>query len=410
MRRRSFLAAAAALGGMPMISPKVQGATKSANLKITGVEIWRITGDPDRMKAYQASFGHGTTRNLRNLSASQLYMKILTNEGVEGFYGSFDQTAANAVMGMARDVIGQDPLAIDTIWERMHAGAHRYSGTYMFGVSTIDNCLWDLKGKFLGIPVYQLLGGSRKTFDVYASCIGQSLEPDRVGESAAQLKKEGYKSQKWFPTRMPSDGQMGYEENVALIRILRESVGENYDIMIDALLRWDLPYAMRWCKDAEQYRPRWLEEPVPTAGQVESLARLRQMTFIPIATGEHSYGRWDAQDLIEHHAVDVIQIDPEWGGGISELVKICTLASVHGLIVCPHNQRSTALAHIIASQPPAVCPIMEYQIDIQPNLYYFDKNQLIPKNSQITLPDLPGLGIELDESKIVKRERIYPEA
>jgi L-alanine-DL-glutamate epimerase-like enolase superfamily enzyme len=134
------------------------------------------------------------------------------------------------------------------------------------------------------------------------------------------------------------------------------------------------------------------------------------MTFIPIATGEHSYGRWEAQELIEHHAVDVIQIDPEWGGGISELVKICTLASVHGLIVCPHNQRSTALAHIIASQPPAVCPLMEYQIDIQPNLYYFDKNQLIPKDSQITLPDLPGLGIELDESKIVKKERIYPEA
>jgi L-alanine-DL-glutamate epimerase-like enolase superfamily enzyme len=174
MRRRSFLAAAAALGGMPTISPKVQGATKSANLRITAVEIWRFTGNPDRIKAYQESFGHGTTRNLRNLSASQLYMKILTNEGVEGFYGSFDQTAANAVMGMARDVIGQDPLAIDTIWERMHAGAHRYSGTYMFGVSTIDNCLWDLKGKFLGIPVYQLLGGSRKTFDVYASCIGQS--------------------------------------------------------------------------------------------------------------------------------------------------------------------------------------------------------------------------------------------
>jgi len=263
-------------------------------------------------------------------------------------------------------------------------------------------------GRADGMMTMESSGGSRKTFDVYASCIGQSLEPDRVGESAAQLKKEGYKSQKWFPTRMPSDGQLGYEENVALIRILRETVGENYDIMIDALLRWNLPYAMKWCKDAEQYRPRWLEEPVPTAGQVESLARLRQMTFIPIATGEHSYGRWDAQELIEHHAVDVIQIDPEWGGGISELLKICTLASVHGLIVCPHNQRSTALAHIIASQPPAVCPIMEYQIDIQPVLYYFDKNQLIPKNSQITLPDLPGLGIELDESKIVKREKIYP--
>ena len=138
MRRRSFLAAAAALGGMPAMAPRAQAATKSAGLKITAIEIWRLTGNPDQMKAYQASFGHGTTRNLRSMPASQLYMKILTNEGVEGFYGTFDQTAANAVMGIARDVIGMDPLAIDTIWEKMHGGAHRYSGTYMFGVSTIS--------------------------------------------------------------------------------------------------------------------------------------------------------------------------------------------------------------------------------------------------------------------------------
>jgi len=408
MQRRSFLAAAA-LGGIPAISAKLRAATKSANLKITGVEIWQATGNPAQMKAYQESFGHGTIRNLRVLPASQLYLKILTNEGTQGFYGTFDQTAADAVMGIARNIVGEDPLAIDSVWEKMHGGAHRYSGTYMFGVSTIDNCLWDLKGKLFDLPVYRLLGGSRKVLEVYASCIGQSLEPDRVRESSAQLKKEGYKSQKWFPTKGPADGQAGYEENVALIRNLRETVGPNYNVMIDALLRWDLPYAIRWCKDVEPHRPRWIEEPVPTAGQAESLARLRQTTFIPIATGEHSYGRWDAEELIEHNAVDVIQIDPEWGGGVSELLKICTLASVHGLMVCPHNQRSTALAHLVASQSTLVCPIMEYQIDIQPNLYYFDRNQLIPKNSQITLPDLPGMGIELEESRVVSFKKIFPQ-
>src|ERR1039457_7445719 len=112
MRRRSFLAAAAALGGRPVISPGIRGATKSANLKITAVEIWRLTGNPDQMKAYQASFGQGTTRILRNIPASQLYLKILTNEGAEGFYGTFDQTAADAVIGIARNLIGHDRLAI----------------------------------------------------------------------------------------------------------------------------------------------------------------------------------------------------------------------------------------------------------------------------------------------------------
>ena len=408
MHRRSFLKAAAA-AGVPLISQKLRAATKSANLKITALEIWQATGNPDQIKAYQASVGHGTTRNLRNLQPSQYYLKILTNEkGAEGFYGTFDQIAADEVMSMARNVIGEDPFAIDTVWEKLHSGAHHYSGFYMYGVSTIDNCLWDLKGKYFGIPVYRLLGGSRNVLEVYASCIGQSLEPERLRESAAQLKKEGYTMQKWFPVRGPADGQTGYEENVAIIRNLREIVGPNYPIMIDVLLHWDLTYALRWCKDAEQFRPRWLEEPVPTYGQAESLARLRQMTFIPIATGEHSYGRWDAENLLEHNAVDVIQIDPEWGGGISELLKVCALASTKGVIVCPHNQRSTALAHLVASQPPAVCPFMEYQIDIQPNLYYFDKNQLIPKNSRITIPDLPGLGIELDESRIVSMKKIFP--
>ena len=411
MRRRSFLAAAAAMGGMPMISPRVQAATKSANLKITAVEIWRLTGNPDRQKAYQASEGQGTTRNHRPIPVSQLYMRILTNEkGVEGFYGTFEQSSADAAMGMAPTVIGMDPLAIDTIWDTLHGGAHRYSGTAMFGVSTIDNCLWDLKGKFLDIPVYKLLGGSRSTVDVYATCLGFPIELDQVGERAAQVKKEGYRSQKWFTSAMgAADGEAGFERSVGMARVLRETLGEYYEFMIDASARWDLPSAMRWCKAVEQYRPRWLEEPVPIAGQVESLARLRQMTTIQIATGEHNYGRWEVNDLIKAGAVDVIEVDPEWGGGISELSKICALASAHGLIVSPHNQRTIALAHLMASQPKATCPIMEYQLNFQPNLCYFEKNPLVPKNSRIELPDLPGFGIELDESKIVNRKKIYPE-
>ncbi len=412
MRRRSFFATAAALSAMPLISPEVKAATRSANLKITGVEIWRVTGDEERISAYRKECGHGTTRNLRRLQTSHTYIKILTNASVEGFYGPCESPAEQVIQDrLARSLIGRDPLAIDSIWESMTSGSHRYTGyNYFIGVSYLDNTLWDLRGKFFDVPVYKLLGGSRNVIDVYASCIGQSLEPDMIRESAAQLKEEGYKAQKWFPERRrQASGQKEYEEDVALMRILRESVGDNYDIMIDPLLSWDLPYAIKWCKDVEQYRPRWLEEPVPTAHQVEALAYLRKMTFIPIATGEHNYCLRDAYDLIKNDAVDVIQIDPEWGGGITELVKICHLASVYSLIVCPHNQRSTALAHLVASQPTSVCPFMEYQIDIQPNLYYFDKNQLIPKNSRITLPDLPGLGVELDEDKIVSLEKIWPE-
>jgi L-rhamnonate dehydratase len=391
MDRRSFFAAAAgALGAMPLFSPRVQAATRSAKLKITAVEIWRLTGNPDQQKAYQASEGHGTTRNHRPMPLSQLYMRILTNEkGVEGFYGTFEQNAADAAMGMAQRVVGMDPLAIETIWETLHGNAHTWSGSYMFGVSTIQNIV-----------------------DVYGSCIGQPIEPDRVAASAAQLKQEGYKAQKWFTSPLgPEGGDSAFEQAVGMMRVLRQTLGENCEITIDASRRWDLPFAMKWCKAVEQYHPRWLEQPFEVPAQIAPLARLRQMTSIPIATGEHNYSRWEVNELIKADAVDVIQVDPEWGGGISELVKICNLASVYGLSCSPHNQRTIALAHLMASQPKVTCPIMEYQINIQPNLCYFEKTpRLAPKNSQIVLPDLPGFGIELDESKIVKREKTYPPA
>ena len=412
MKRRSFFASAAALSAMPLVSPEIKAATRSEGLEITGVEIWRVTGDRERIEAYRTAVGHGTTRNLRSLQQSHTYIKILTNAGVEGFYGPCEGPAERTIQThLARRLIGRDPLAIDSIWESMTDGAHRYTGYhYLIGVSYIDNCLWDLRGKFFDVPVYKLLGGSRDVIDVYASAIGQSLEPNELRRSAIQLKEEGYTAQKWFPERNRQTwGVREFEEDVAVMRNLREAVGPHYDIMIDVLLSWNLTYAQRWCKEVEQYRPRWLEEPVPTAFQVDACARLREVTFVPIATGEHNYGVRDAKELLDAGAVDVLQIDPEWGGGITELVKICHLAQAYGIIVSPHNQRSTALAHLVASQPTTVCPFMEYQIDIQPNLYYFDKNQLIPKNSQITLPDLPGLGVELDEDKIVSLEKIWPE-
>ena len=410
MRRRSFFSTAASLGVMPLLSKEVRAETKSSGVRITGVEIWRVTGDRDRIEEYRTAVGHGTIRSLRRLEESHTYIRITTNAGVEGFYGPCETRAEEAIRNLlGRSLVGRDPLAVDTIWQRMTSGAHRYTGYhYIIGVSYLDNTLWDLRGKFFDAPVYKLLGGSRNVLDTYVSCIDQSMEPDRVRESAAELKQEGFFGQKWFPSRnRRSWGQKEYEEDVELMRILRETVGPNYDIMIDPLLTWNLTYAMKWCKDVEQYRPRWLEEPVPTAYQIGALARLREMTFIPIASGEHNYGMRDAFDLLNAGAVDVLQIDPEWGGGITELVKICHLAQLYNVIVCPHNQRVTANYHIVASQPEFVCPFVEYLMNVNPNLYYFDKNQIVPKNGQVTIPDLPGLGVELDESKVVKRELVW---
>ena len=426
MHRRAFFTGAAALGALPLFSFETKGATRSSGLEITDIEIWRVEGNQERMREstnrqYQVQPLHvypenrpDVYRENRSPSAetavsptSRMYIKILTSEGVEGFYGPIDQNAVDVVLGeLRRFVIGMDPLAIETIWDKMYRRQrHSRGGYYMIGMSAVDNCLWDLRGKFFDVPVYKLLGGSRNMVEVYGSCLGFSAELDIVGERSARLKKEGYVHQKWFQAYGPSSGGWGFEQNVGMVRTLRETLGEDSEIMFDAYMGWDLTYAMKWVKAVEQYHPRFLEEAVLPA-KVESFARLRQMTHIPIATGETFYGRWEVNDFIQAGAIDVIQADPEWCGGVSELVKICILASTHDLVVIPHAHKLRAAIHVVASQPPTTCPMMEYLILNLPNFYYLERNPLVPNNGVIELPDLPGFGIELDESKIESMEKI----
>ena len=418
MKRRSFFASAAALGAMPLVTPEVEAQTKGVGMKITAVELWRYTGDAKRYGEYleERNPQLGLLPPTSTPSAPErVYMKISTDAGYEGLNGPFEQRVINEVLNIQRTnrrgVIGMDPLAIDTAWESMVTGDNRYTGMYMFAVGCITNTLWDLKGRFCGLPVYRLLGGSRNVLDCYATGVGSSGGTlDEIAEAAARVKKAGIRGQKWFPSLGPLDGAAGLEFNVNLMKTLREVLGPTDEIIIDPLTRWDGIYSMEWCKRAEQYRPRWLEEPVQTYLQTEPLARLREATNVPISTGEHNFNRWDFHELMKAGAVDVINPDPEWIG-ISEVTKICNIASAWGILVSPHNMTQHPLAHLVASQPPQLCPWFENKLGSGINNGYFEMNPLVYNgNSQIELSDRPGFGIELDESKIVKREMIYAQS
>lgn len=399
IKRRSFLTSLAALGVVPSLGAFPQGILRSAevvptmeplgslgqskrvDLKITKVEILQVTG-----------------KNRRKV----LYLKVHTNEGLTGLYGPIDNEAAMFVdRFFKRNLIGQDPLAYEAYWDRMfRASRHSRGSHYIMGLSAVDNVLWDLRGRFFGLPVYRLLGGSRKTVRAYASCLGFSQEPLALRAKARELKQQGYRHQKWFVRdRGPSHGPEGVEEDVKVVRLLREAVGDNVDLMFDAFWKWDLQYALAWTRRAEQYRPRWIEEPFQTAN-LDAFIELSRETSIPVATGEHFYGRWDVHKFLKADAIMVVQADPEWCGGVSELVKICTLASVHGVNVIPHGHSLHAAMHVVASQPIEVCPLVEYLIQKMRRYYDFEKHQLKPVDGMLELPDRPGFGIELDESKI----------
>lgn len=272
--------------------------------------------------------------------------------------------------------------------------------SFMMAISAIDNALWDLRGRVHNVPVYRLLGGPTRNFiEAYASCLGFSLEAEAVRTRSLQLQKEGYRYQKWFIAYGPGSGPEGMRKNVELVRILRETLGDDTELMFDSFSGWDLDYALEWAHQVEKYRPFWMEESTHPE-KVESFATLRRSTTIPVASGEHFYGRWEVERYLEAGALSVVQADPEWCGGISELIKIGTVASLHNVRVIPHGHSLHAALHAIASQSSMTFPLAEYLINKMRTYYYFEKDAPVPKKAHFTLPQGPGFGIELDEAKI----------
>jgi L-rhamnonate dehydratase len=414
LTRRGFL------GALPFATALAQ----TSPLKITGVEIWELRGERDavrgvdqqyqvnpndiyeelRQKPYRDAPNPGSGKS----PVSALYLKIVT-DGLEALYGPIDKEVAIVVDEQLRPfLLGKDGLAQETLWDQMYrSNRHARRGHFLMAISAVDNALWDLRGRYFKTPVYRLLGGpTRKSIEAYASCLGYSVELDKAQARAAQIKSDGYRYQKWFLAYGPGDGPEGLRKNVDLVRVLREAVGDDVELMFDVYSGWDLSYTLEWAKQVERYRPRWIEE-ATQAEKIGSFAQLRRGTSIPIASGEHIQGRWEVYDYLKEGALSVVQCDPEWCGGTSELMKICTLASVFDVPVIPHGHSLHAALHLIASQSPAVCPLAEYLILKMRSYYHFEKHSPVPQRAHFELRDAPGYGIELDDSKIESRQKMH---
>jgi L-rhamnonate dehydratase len=250
------------------------------------------------------------------------------------------------------------------------------------------------------VPVYRLLGGpTRSSVEMYASCLGFSLEPDAVRKRALALQREGFRYQKWFIGYGPGSGPEGMRKNVELVRILRETLGDDTELMFDAYSGWDQDYALEWAHQVEKYRPFWMEE-VTHPEKIESFAAIRRSTTVPVASGEHFYGRWEVERYLHAGALSIVQADPEWCGGVSELVRIGTVASLHDVRVIPHGHSLRAAIHVICSQSPMTFPLGEYLVIKMRHYYHFESNPLVQQRAHIALPEGPGFNIQLDPAKI----------
>ena len=317
-------------------------------------------------------------------------VEIVTDEGLSGL-GTVGGGKAKLAKPIIEEqlktlLVGSNPFDIELLWEQMFRASQFYGrkGAVINVISGIDIALWDLVGKALGQPVYNLIGGKTK----------EKIPAYVTGNLTERHLAQGFRDVKLAVPHGPADGREGLRKNIELIAKTRELVGPDGDIMLDCYMALDVPYAIKLAKEALKFDVLWIEEPVPP-DQIDSYRQIKDaVPDMLITGGEHEFTRYGFRDLIEKKAVDILQPDIYRAGGISELKKIAAMASAHNLPVIPHGV-GAATYHFVISTNNA--PRAEF-VDIyaqggRPAL----KGEPEPKNGFIELSAAPGFGYELDD-------------
>lgn len=307
-------------------------------------------------------------------------------------------------------LVGADPWDAEFLWQRMYRKTMAFGrkGTVMAAISAVDIALWDLLGKSAKQPVFRLLGGRTKPrIPVYASRL-YSVSLDKLAAEASQYKNDGYEAMKLRFGWGPNDGASGMQRNVELVRTVRETVGEEIDVMADAYMGWTLDYAKRMLPLLEPFRLRWLEEPV-LPDDIFGYAELKSRGRIPIAGGEHEFTIYGFRELLERRAVDYVQFDTNRVGGITQAHKICALAEAYSVPVVPHAGQMHNY-HVVMSSLNS--PMAEYfpVVDVEVGnelFWYIFEGEPKAHDGYINLDDdVPGLGLTINEQSLREKFEI----
>jgi len=300
---------------------------------------------------------------------------------------------------LKRFVLGADPSQIEQVWDQMFRASIPYGrkGAAIEAISAVDIALWDLAGKLANKPVYTLLGGPvHRTIQTYASHL-HPVDMEKFVEEAVAYCAQGYSALKMRMPGTPKDGIVGIRKNVERVKAVREAIGYDIDVMVDAYMGWDLPFALQMAKALEPYRVRWIEEPF-LPDEIGAYAELRQRSGVAIATGEHEFTRYGFKQLIDGRAADILQPDMHRVGGITEMRRIAALAEAAGLELIPHTF-SAPVVHFAGSN--FNCPLLEaLTIPIwasqvsKPEPLLLGEPEVIA--GKVTLSDAPGLGVEIN--------------
>ncbi|HWW71683.1 MAG TPA: galactonate dehydratase [Duganella sp.] len=351
-----------------------------------------------------------------------MLLKIETDEGVVGWgepvIEGRARTVETAVQEMEPYLIGADPARINDLWQTMYrSGFYRGGPILMSAIAGIDQALWDIKGKVMGKPVYELLGGLVRDRMKMYSWVGGD-RPSDIIEQITKLKAGGFDTFKMNGTEELGmlDTSAAVDKAVQRVAEIREAFGNTIEFGLDFHGRVAAPMAKTLLRELEQFRPLFVEEPV-LAEQAEYYARLAEMTAIPLAAGERMYSRFEFKNVFAAGGLAIVQPDLSHAGGITECLKIASMAEAYDITLAPHCPLGpVALASCLAVDFVSYNAVLQEQsMGIHYNKggelldYVINKDDFKIVDGYCKPLPKPGLGVEVDEERVIAASKNAPD-
>lgn len=341
-----------------------------------------------------------------------VFVKVYTDEGIDGVGEATLEYKEKSLIGAVEHIreylTGKDPRDIEKHFHNIYRDAYwRGGAVLMSALSAVEMALWDILGKSLKVPVYQLLGGKvNDKVRIYVNgWFAGAKTPAEFGEKAKAAMDKGVTAMKWDPFGKSYLDISNKDLNTAIecIAAVREAVGSEVDLLIEGHGRFNIPTGIKIARELEQFKPMFFEEPVPP-DNLDALKAVRDKSPVAIAAGERLYTRYSFRELFEKQAADYIQPDISHAGGIMEAKKIAAMAEAYYIPFAPHNP-SGPVANAATLQLAACCPnfsileIMYSDVDYRKDI---TNEKLEYSNGYITITDKAGLGIEINEEECLK--------
>jgi galactonate dehydratase len=397
--RRQILASAFCLPALARAIEAQAPASRRPKLKITDVRTAQV-------------MAHGL----------QLHVRIYTDQGLYGHGEGTDavQGGAGIIRMFRRFLVGQDPLNVEALWERIRTAgifAGAQGGQYVAALSAVEIALWDLAGKALGVPVYQLLGGKvRDRVRLYCDSANHHPDDPQARAKLKEIEAMGFTAVKIDIDEANDPGRWDrvnwtasnaeIDRMVKEVAFVRETLSPRVDLAVDMHGRYDATTAKRVARELERFRLLWLEEPVPPEN-IDVMRDIRESTITPVCAGENLFLRHGFRELLEKRAVDIVMPDLQKCGGLLEGRKIADMAHTYYTPFAPHCVVSPigtmASCHVCAAVPNFL--VLEWHWISRLELWrnFVREGDIIDKGF-VAVPDRPGIGVEMNEEAARKAQ------